>query len=162
MNIEMKQWQLNITSQQETEILARKLSELAWAGMVIALDGDLGAGKTTFSKSFAAQLGVQGIVSSPTFTIIKEYEGSELPFYHMDVYRLSIEEADELGLDDYFYGQGVTIIEWASLITEIMPPQYVSLFIEYVDEEERLMTLKAYGERYISCIEKLIDGSTSQ
>lgn len=158
----MKQWQLNITSQQETEILARKLSELAWAGMVIALDGDLGAGKTTFSKSFAAQLGVQGIVSSPTFTIIKEYEGSELPFYHMDVYRLSIEEADELGLDDYFYGQGVTIIEWASLITEIMPPQYVSLFIEYVDEEERLMTLKAYGERYISCIEKLIDGSTSQ
>jgi len=162
MEITMKQWQLNIKSQQETESLARKLSELAWGGMVIALDGDLGAGKTTFSKSFATQLGVQGIVSSPTFTIIKEYEGSELPFYHMDVYRLSIEEADELGLDDYFYGQGVTIIEWASLITEIMPPQYVSLFIEYVDEEERLVTLKAYGERYISCIEKLIDGSTSQ
>src|SRR5690606_4842442 len=108
------------------------------------------------------ELGVQGIVSSPTFTIIKEYEGRDLPFYHMDVYRLSIEEADELGLDDYFYGQGVTVIEWASLITDIMPPHYLSLFIEYVDDEQRLITIKAYGERYVGCLEKLIDGSTSQ
>ena len=162
MNNEIKQWELNMTSQQQTEHLARTLAELAWDGMVIALDGDLGAGKTTFSKAFADQLGVQGIVSSPTFTIIKEYEGRDLPFYHMDVYRLSIEEADELGLDDYFYGQGVTVIEWASLITDIMPPHYLSLFIEYVDDEQRLITIKAYGERYVGCLEKLIDGSTSQ
>lgn len=157
----MKQWTMNIASQRDTEALAAWFSEQAWSGMVIALDGDLGAGKTTFSKAFAASIGVQEIVSSPTFTIIKEYEGKELPFYHMDVYRLSLEEADELGLDDYFYGNGVTIIEWANLITEILPPQYLSLYIEYIDEGQRMITFKAYGEPYMRCLQKLIDGSTS-
>lgn len=157
----MKQWTMNIASQRDTEALAAWFAEQAWSGMVIALDGDLGAGKTTFSKAFAASIGVQEIVSSPTFTIIKEYEGKELPFYHMDVYRLSLEEADELGLDDYFYGNGVTIIEWANLITEILPPQYLSLYIEYIDEGQRMITFKAYGEPYMRCLQKLIDGSTS-
>lgn len=157
----MKQWTMNIASQRDTEALAAWFAEQAWSGMVIALDGDLGAGKTTFSKAFAASIGVQEIVSSPTFTIIKEYEGKELPFYHMDVYRLSLEEADELGLDDYFYGNGVTIIEWASLITEILPPQYLSLYIEYIDEGQRMITFKAYGEPYMRCLQILIDGSTS-
>lgn len=91
-------------SLQETELLAAAIAGAASEGMVIGLDGDLGAGKTAFSQAFARHLGVEGIVNSPTFTIIKEYNG-RLPLYHMDVYRISPQEADELGLDEYFYGQ---------------------------------------------------------
>ena len=83
------------------------LAARAEPGTVIGLDGDLGAGKTAFSKQFAQHLGVNGVVNSPTFTIIKEYEG-RLPLYHMDVYRLSIDEADELGLDEYFWRRGLS------------------------------------------------------
>ncbi|MBJ8193242.1 tRNA (adenosine(37)-N6)-threonylcarbamoyltransferase complex ATPase subunit type 1 TsaE, partial [Bacillus cereus] len=88
-----------------------RLADWIQPGTVIALDGDLGAGKTRFSQALARAIGVPDVVNSPTFTIIKEYEGTTLPFYHMDVYRLSIEEADELGLDDYFFGQGLTVVE---------------------------------------------------
>lgn len=148
-----------VKSQLEMEQLALSLANVAWKGMVIALDGDLGAGKTTFSKAFAAELGVQEVVSSPTFTIIKEYASGKLPFYHMDVYRLSLEEADELGLDDYFFGSGVTIVEWANLINELLPSQYLSIYIEYVDEHQRRVKLQAYGESYVTCIQQLEDGS---
>lgn len=148
-----------LTSLDDTKELARLLAASAWKGMVLALDGDLGAGKTAFSKAFAAELGVQEVVSSPTFTIIKEYTSSTLPFYHMDVYRLSMEEADELGLDDYFYGNGVTIVEWASLITDLLPKHYMAIYIEYVDEYERYVTIKAYGESYTRCLQQLEDGS---
>src|SRR5690606_20910218 len=98
---------------EDTARLAALLASWAGPGTVIALDGDLGAGKTFFSQSFAKAIGVPGVVNSPTFTIIKEYEGETMPFYHMDVYRLSQAEADELGLDDYFFGSGVTLVEWA-------------------------------------------------
>jgi len=135
-------------SEQDTIELAHLLADYAQPGTVLALDGDLGAGKTRFSQAFAEAIGVQGVVSSPTFTIIKEYEGESFPFYHMDVYRLSIEEADELGLDDYFYGQGVTIVEWASLIEELLPPQRLELYIEHLGGEARRMTLKGFGEPY--------------
>lgn len=135
-------------SEEETRQLARKLAGLAESGTVIALDGELGAGKTAFSKAFAESLGVTGNVNSPTFTIIKEYEGARLPFYHMDVYRISLEEADELGLDDYFFGKGVTIVEWASLIEELLPQNRLELYIHYIDENKRQIALKAYGAPY--------------
>lgn len=140
--------QLKVHTLRETVELAGKLAELAAPGAVFALDGDLGAGKTTFSQAFAAAIGVEGIVNSPTFTIIKEYEGEKLPFYHMDVYRLSLNEADDLGLDDYFYGTGVTLVEWASLIEELLPPERIELFIEHLGEESRGISMKGIGEPY--------------
>ncbi|GKU76239.1 tRNA (adenosine(37)-N6)-threonylcarbamoyltransferase complex ATPase subunit type 1 TsaE [Paenibacillus sp. L3-i20] len=140
------EWEVH--SLQDTITFARQLAELAKPGVVIALDGDLGAGKTAFSQAFAAAIGVQGVVNSPTFTIIKEYEGAELPFYHMDVYRLSQEEADELGLDDYFYGSGVTIVEWASLIEDLLPPNRLALFIENLGGETRRFRITGLGEPY--------------
>ena len=98
------------SSLEETEQLAAWLAARAEPGTVIGLDGDLGAGKTAFSQQFARHLGVNGVVNSPTFTIIKEYEG-RLPLYHMDVYRLSVDEADELGLDEYFMVTGC--VSWS-------------------------------------------------
>lgn len=157
--MESTKWMLAIACQQETERLAAFIGEHCWQGAVLALDGDLGAGKTTFSKALAAALGVEEMVSSPTFTIIKEYEGKQLPFYHMDVYRLSLEEADELGLDEYFYGQGVTVVEWASLIEEIMPEQHLSLYMEWVDEERRNIHLQAHGSRYEQLLQQLKEWS---
>jgi len=154
-------WQLPIASLDATKQLAQYIGSQSWPGFVIALDGDLGAGKTTFSKALAAEIGVKEVVSSPTFTIIKEYEGDRLPFYHMDVYRLSLEEADELGLDDYFYGQGITIVEWASLIEELMPEQYLSIHIEYIDEQQRMVHIQAFGERYEQLLQYLQEWSLS-
>lgn len=145
-------WQVN--SLQETITFARRLAELAEPGVIIALDGDLGAGKTAFSQAFAGAIGVQGIVNSPTFTIIKEYEGANFPFYHMDVYRLSQDEADDLGLDDYFYGSGVTIVEWASLIEDLLPPQRLELFIENMGEEARRFRMIGIGEPYANWCEE--------
>jgi len=132
----------------DTVRLAERLAQWAVPGTLLALDGDLGAGKTRFSSAFAKAIGVKDIVSSPTFTIIKEYEGEHLTFYHMDVYRLSLEEADELGLDDYFFGQGVTIVEWASLIEELLPPERLELYIEHLGADARRISLTGYGERY--------------
>ncbi|MEK4251549.1 tRNA (adenosine(37)-N6)-threonylcarbamoyltransferase complex ATPase subunit type 1 TsaE [Paenibacillus sp. FSL W7-1287] len=151
-------WQLPIDSLEETQRLAAYIGSQSWPGLVIALDGDLGAGKTTFSKALAAAIGVKEVVSSPTFTIIKEYEG-DLPFYHMDVYRLSLEEADELGLDDYFYGHGVTVVEWASLIEELMPEQFLAIRLEYIDEQQRMVHMEAFGERYEQLLQYIQDWS---
>lgn len=131
----------------DTEQLAAWLAERSLPGTVIGLDGDLGAGKTAFSQSFAKHLGISGVVNSPTFTIIKEYEG-RLPLYHMDVYRLSIDEADELGLDEYFFGEGVCLVEWSSLITELLPENYLHISIETTGLSERAISIKSYGEPY--------------
>nr|WP_169834542.1 tRNA (adenosine(37)-N6)-threonylcarbamoyltransferase complex ATPase subunit type 1 TsaE [Paenibacillus donghaensis] len=130
-----------------TQLLAAEIASAAKAGMVIGLDGDLGAGKTAFSQGFARRLGVKGIVNSPTFTIIKEYQGV-LPLYHMDVYRISLQEADELGLDEYFYGQGVCLVEWSQLIQELMPQQQLHIYIENAGPDERIITVTGIGEPY--------------
>ena len=103
----------------------------AQPGDVYCLTGDLGVGKTVFTQGFAAGLGVEEAVSSPTFTIVQEYEGEKMPFYHFDVYRIGdVEEMDEIGVDDYIYGEGVCLIEWANLIREILPEDFVGILIE--------------------------------
>lgn len=137
-----------------TDRLAAFLAAHSGPGTVIALDGDLGAGKTAFSQCFARHLGVTGTVNSPTFTLIKEYQG-RLPFYHMDVYRLSSEEAGELGLDEYFYGSGVTLVEWASLIEDLLPSEVLYMYIESAEGTERNFYLKGCGQPYESWIEWL-------
>ncbi len=132
----------------DTVRLAEMLAAWAAPGTVIALDGDLGAGKTRFSQAFAAAIGVKGVVNSPTFTIIKEYASGTMPLYHMDVYRLSQEEADELGLDEYFYGSGVSLVEWASLIPELIPESRLELYIEHLGGSERRIRLEGRGLPY--------------
>ena len=129
-------------------------------GTVVALDGDLGAGKTRFSQSVARALGVKGVVNSPTFTIIKEYEGDRLPFYHMDVYRISDREAEELGLDEYFFGDGVTLVEWAEIIRDLLPPDHLAVRIRYTGEQQREFELTPHGEPYTGWCRQLKENGT--
>ena len=116
-------------SAEETFALGKKLGEEAKPGAVYCLSGDLGVGKTVFTKGFAVGLGVTDTVNSPTFTIVQEYKG-RLPFYHFDVYRIEEpEEMEEIGYEDYFYGDGACMIEWAELIEELIPADAVKVCI---------------------------------
>ena len=118
-------------SPEETYELGRKIGLQARPGQVYTLTGDLGVGKTVFTQGVAAGLGITEPVSSPTFTIVQVYEEGRLPFYHFDVYRIGdVEEMDEIGYEDYFYGDGVCLIEWANLIEELLPERYVEIRIE--------------------------------
>lgn len=112
-------------SPEETFETGRRIAGTARPGDVFALEGDLGAGKTVFTKGFASGLGVTGAVNSPTFTILQIYEEGRLPLYHFDVYRIEEpEEMEEIGFDDYLYGEGVCLIEWADQISDILPENY--------------------------------------
>ena len=118
-------------SPEETYELGRKIGLQARTGQVYTLTGDLGVGKTVFTQGVAAGLGITEPVSSPTFTIVQVYEEGRLPFYHFDVYRIGdIEEMEEIGYDDYFFGKGICLIEWAELIEEILPDDRISITIE--------------------------------
>ena len=118
-------------SPEETFETGRKLGEMAVPGQVFTLMGDLGVGKTVFTQGLARGLGIQEPVSSPTFTIVQVYEEGRLPFYHFDVYRIGdVEEMDEVGYDDYIMGDGVSLIEWADLIEEILPEKRTEVRIE--------------------------------
>ena len=117
--------------EKDTFELGKKIGREAAPGDVYTLVGDLGVGKTVFTKGVAAGLGILEPVSSPTFTIVQVYEEGRLPFYHFDVYRIGdIEEMEEIGFEDYIYGEGVSLIEWADLIEEILPEHYVEIKIE--------------------------------
>lgn len=118
-------------SPEETFETGRKLGEKAVPGQVFTLMGDLGVGKTVFTQGLARGLGIQEPVSSPTFTIVQVYEEGRLPFYHFDVYRIGdVEEMDEVGYDEYIMGDGVSLIEWADLIEEILPEKRTEVRIE--------------------------------
>lgn len=118
-------------SPEETFQAGKRLGEQAGKGQVYCLDGDLGVGKTVFTQGFAKGLGIQSDVNSPTFTIIQQYEEGRLPLYHFDVYRIGdISEMDETGYEDCFYGEGVCLIEWASLVEEIIPETAIEIRIE--------------------------------
>ena len=117
--------------QEDTYEIGRKMGEEARAGDVYALKGDLGVGKTVFTKGFAKGLGIEEHISSPTFTILNSYEDGRIPFHHFDVYRISdIDEMDEIGYEDCFYGDGVSLVEWAGIIKELMPDNTVVISIE--------------------------------
>ncbi len=118
-------------SAEETFELGRQLGEQARPGEVYTLIGDLGVGKTVLTQGIASGLSIEEPISSPTFTILQIYEEGRLPFYHFDVYRIGdLEEMDEIGYEDYFYGQGLTMIEWANLIEEILPEHYREICLE--------------------------------
>ena len=124
-------WCKESFSEEETFLLGEELGKAAKPGGVYTLNGDLGVGKTVFTKGFAKGLGITEHVNSPTFTIVQIYESGRMPFYHFDVYRIGdVEEMDEIGYEDYVYGNGVSLIEWANLIEEILPPHYTQITIE--------------------------------
>lgn len=116
---------------EETFALGERLGKNALPGEVYCLNGDLGVGKTVFTQGFAKGLGIEEPVNSPTFTIVQQYESGRLPLYHFDVYRIGdVEEMDEIGYEDCFYGQGVTLIEWSCLISPILPERVITVLIE--------------------------------
>ena len=135
---------------EETFEVGRKIGMNAKPGQIYTLTGDLGVGKTVFTQGVAAGLGITEPVNSPTFTIIQEYEDGRLPFYHFDVYRIGdLEEMEEIGYDDYFFGQGICLIEWAELIEEILPEKRIEVTIEKDLEkgfECRKITIEERGE----------------
>ena len=122
---------IETNSARETFELGKRLGEQARAGQIYTLVGDLGVGKTVFTQGMARGLGITEAVSSPTFTIVQEYQEGRLPFYHFDVYRIGdIEEMEEIGYDDYFFGEGVCMIEWADLIGDLLPDHVIRVKIE--------------------------------
>jgi len=135
----------------ETFEVGRTIGMNAKPGQIYTLTGDLGVGKTVFTQGVAAGLGITEPVNSPTFTIIQEYEDGRLPFYHFDVYRIGdLEEMEEIGYDDYFFGQGICLIEWAELIEEILPEKRIEVTIEKDLEkgfEYRKITIEERGEK---------------
>jgi len=149
-----KSYKFNIEDVNETQYFAKKLAKYLQPNQVITLEGDLGAGKTTFTQGLAKGLGIIQIVNSPTFTIIKEYQG-RIPLYHMDVYRLEGGDED-LGFDDYFYGEGVTVIEWPSIISDYLPDNFLHIQISKVSEQSRILSLEPKGQEYIELCEEFI------
>ncbi|MDQ0232849.1 tRNA (adenosine(37)-N6)-threonylcarbamoyltransferase complex ATPase subunit type 1 TsaE [Metabacillus malikii] len=143
----MESYVIQTNAAEDTITVAQRLARLLEEGMVLTLEGDLGAGKTTFTKGLATGLGINRNVNSPTFTIIKEYKSGRLPLYHMDVYRLD-DEGEDLGFEEYFNGDGVTVVEWAHLIENQLPTERLNITIKYIEESTRNLILTPYGDKY--------------
>ena len=139
-----------------THTLGQMLGTLVQAGDVLCLNGDLGAGKTKFAQGVGCGLEIEEAITSPTFTLINEYQG-RLPYYHMDVYRLEgVEEMYDIGYEEYFESAGVVLIEWANQVAEILPEERLEIEIQRGEqEEERIITLKPRGVRYNQLVEEL-------
>lgn len=143
-----------LDGEEQTKEIGYRLGKLLTPGSVICLIGDLGAGKTTMTQSLAKAIGVDDYITSPTFTIVNEYEGN-MPLYHFDVYRIgSSEEMYDIGYDEYINSDGVCIIEWANLIEDILPDEYLDIELIYKDMG-REMILKPVGEKYKKIVEEL-------
>lgn len=144
---------IEVHSSEDTKRIAEQLAQHLEAGMLITLSGDLGAGKTTFTKYLGAALGVKKTINSPTFTILKVYQG-RCPLYHIDAYRLEGCEQD-LGFEEYYDGDGICIVEWPMYVEEQLPKERLSIEIIFVKEEERIFHISARGTRYEKLLEDL-------
>lgn len=145
-------YQVQSNSDTETKKIAENLASYLKPGDVITLEGDLGAGKTTFTKGLAVGMGIKRVVTSPTFTIIKQYNG-KMPLYHMDAYRLENSDED-IGFDEYFYGKGVTVVEWAKYIGEYLPEERLAIAIK-TNEKNRTITFQSNNEHFNLVLNKL-------
>lgn len=147
---------IELNGLEETKEFGIKIGKLLKSGDILCLNGDLGAGKTTLTKSIGLGLGVEDYITSPTFSLINEYEG-RVPVYHFDVYRLeNVEDLYDLGFDEYFYGHGVSIIEWADKIEKLIPKERIVLDIEKaIDLDSRIINITGYGSRYLEVLEEL-------
>lgn len=149
---------IELTGLDKTEELAKVIGEVALPGDNLVLTGDLGAGKTTLTKGIARGLGIEQMIKSPTYTIIREYDQGRLPLYHMDIYRVAASGAD-LGLDEYFEGEGLSVIEWGNLLEEALPEDYLELILEKSDTdlEYRYVKLQAYGEQSEAFKQRIVE-----
>ena len=149
----MSKFEFIAKNPEQTMEFATHLAQKLQPGDVIALEGDLGAGKTTFTKGLAAGLGIQKTVNSPTFTIIKEYQG-QMPLFHMDVYRVN-DSFEDLGFDEYFEGSGVTVVEWAHLIKEQLPKERLTIYLYHEEEQSRRIVVDPLGTRYMELCKEI-------
>ena len=149
----MKEWKAYTDSIESTHELGRKIGENVSENMVILLDGDLGAGKTTLTQGIAKGLGIRRNVTSPTFTILKVYRG-RMPLYHIDAYRLEGVTQD-LGFEELLEDEGLTVIEWSQFIPGIIPDEYLSVAIHLMDEDRRELVFEAHGALYEALLEEI-------
>lgn len=149
----MEEYKITMHNEEDTICLAQNIESEKFPSMVICLYGELGSGKTVFAKAFAQAMGIDGVTSS-TFNIIKEYNG-ELPLYHMDVYRVD-DNISNLGIEEYFNKGGVTIIEWADMIEDYLPEERLDIKFKVIDEESRVLLIKAHGEEYVRICEDIL------
>lgn len=144
----MNKVELTTHSPEQTQQFGTHLGKIAQPGDVILLVGKLGAGKTCLTQGIAWGLGIDEYAVSPSFVLVRELHG-RLPLYHVDFYRLeNLEEIAELGLDEYFYGQGISVVEWAEKALDLLPPENLLIEMEYVSDNERRLKIKASGKRY--------------
>lgn len=148
------EYKITTKSEKETIELAQNFESEKFPNMIICLDGELGSGKTVFTKGIANALGIKESITSPTFNIIKEYDG-ELPLYHMDVYRLD-GNTDGYGIEEYFTKGGVVVIEWSDTIKDILPDEYLHIKFKVVDENKRVLILTPHGQKYDDLCEAVL------
>jgi len=148
------EYKITTKNEEETIELAQNFESEKFPNMVICLRGDLGSGKTIFTKGIADALGITETITSPTFNIIKEYEG-EMPLYHMDVYRLN-GKVDDLGLEEYYKKGGVVVIEWADMIEDYLPEERLDINIKAVDEDVRVIKIIPHGSKYEEMCEAVL------
>lgn len=148
-------YKVTTNSEKETIVLAQNFESEKFNNMVICLIGELGSGKTVFTKGFAGALGIDENITSPTFNIIKEYTTGEMDLYHMDVYRTE-GDISNLGLEEYFKKDGVIIIEWADMIEDELPEERLEIKFKIVDEEKRSITITPYGSKYEELCEDVL------
>ena len=148
--------QLTLNNSNETIALGERMAADLRTGDVVVLNGDLGAGKTTFTKGIAKGLGIKEIIKSPTFTIIHEYQDGRIPLYHMDAYRLENGGAEDLGLDEYFDGDGVSVVEWAQFAEDELPDEFLAITFKRTDDEsKRILTFDPRGQHFQQMVDQL-------
>ena len=148
---------LTFTNRDATIALGKKIGQQLVAGDVLVLDGDLGAGKTTFTKGLAAGLEIPDIIKSPTFTIIHEYQDGRLPLYHMDAYRLENGGAEDLGLEEYFDGDGVSVVEWAEFVEDELPADFLAIHFKRTDDDNtRVLEFEPHGQHFDQIVKSVV------
>ena len=148
---------LTLTNRDATIALGKKIGQQLVAGDVLVLDGDLGAGKTTFTKGLAAGLEIPDIIKSPTFTIIHEYQDGRLPLYHMDAYRLENGGAEYLGLEEYFDGDGVSVVEWAEFVEDELPADFLAIHFKRTDDDNtRVLEFEPHGQHFDQIVKSVV------
>lgn len=149
------EYKITSKSVMDTMELAQNIESEKFPNMIICLDGELGSGKTVFTKGIANALGIKEVVTSPTFTIIKEYLYGEMPLYHMDVYRLD-GNTDTIGIEEYYTKGGIVVIEWADTIKDILPEERLDIKIKVIDEDVRSIVLVPHGKQYEELCEAVL------
>ena len=148
---------LTLTNRDATIALGKKIGQQLVAGDVLVLDGDLGAGKTTFTKGLAAGLEIPDIIKSPTFTIIHEYQDGRLPLYHMDAYRLENGGAEDLGLEEYCDGDGVSVVEWAEFVEDELPADFLAIHFKRTDDDNtRVLEFEPHGQHFDQIVKSVV------